>query len=36
MTATETKSAVWSARDWAQALVPYRRPSAARGVLELT
>ena len=33
MSATETKGA---ARDWAQALVPYRRASAARGVLELT
>jgi len=33
MSATETKGA---ARDWAQALVPYRRASAARGVFELT
>ena len=24
-----------AARDWAQALIPYRRPSAARGALEL-
>ena len=36
MSATETKSAAWAARDWAQALVPYRRASAVRGVLELT
>ena len=36
MSATETKSAAWAARDWAQALVPYRRASAARGVFELT
>ena len=33
MSATETKGAP---RDWAQALVPYRRASAARGVFELT
>ena len=36
MSATETKSAMWAARDWGQALLPYRRASAARGVLELT
>ena len=35
MTVTETKSAVWSARDWAQAILPYRRASAARGIFEL-
>src|ERR1700678_413392 len=35
MTVTETKSAVWSARDWAQALIPYRRASVARGAFEL-
>ena len=35
MSVTETKSAVWSARDWAQAILPYRRASAARGVFEL-
>ena len=35
MSVTETKSAVWSARDWAQALIPYRRASAARGAFEL-
>ena len=35
MLATDTKSATWAARDWAQALSPYRRASAARGVLEL-
>jgi omega-6 fatty acid desaturase (delta-12 desaturase) len=35
MTVTEKKSAVRSARDWAQALVPYRRASVARGVFEL-
>ena len=29
MSVTETKSAVWSARDWAQAILPYRRASAA-------
>jgi len=36
MSAAETKSAAWAARDWAKALVHYRRASAARGVLELT
>jgi omega-6 fatty acid desaturase (delta-12 desaturase) len=35
MSATETKSAAWAARDWAQALVPYRRANAARAILEL-
>ena len=35
MSATETRSAVWSARDWAKALVVYRQPSAARGIFEL-
>jgi omega-6 fatty acid desaturase (delta-12 desaturase) len=35
MSATEAKSAAWAARDWAQALVPYRRASVARGVFEL-
>ena len=35
MTVTETKSAVRSARDWTQAILPYRRASAARGVFEL-
>src|ERR1700734_3697651 len=35
MSVTETKSAVWSARDWAKALVIYRQPSAARGIIEL-
>ena len=36
MSTTETRSAMWAARDWGQALVPYRRASAARGILELT
>src|SRR5580658_6717471 len=36
MSATEAKGAAWAARDWAQALVPYRRASVARGVFELT
>jgi acyl-lipid omega-6 desaturase (Delta-12 desaturase) len=35
MSVTETGSAVRSARDWAKALVVYRRPSAARGIFEL-
>ncbi|HEY5207711.1 MAG TPA: fatty acid desaturase, partial [Roseiarcus sp.] len=35
MSATETKSAVRSARDWAQAILPYRRASTARGIFEL-
>ena len=35
MSVTETRSAVWSARDWAKALVIYRQPSAARGIFEL-
>lgn len=35
MSATETSSAALTARDWAKALVPYRRASAARGVFEL-
>src|SRR3984885_7383532 len=35
MTVTETKSAVWSARDWGQALIAYRRASVARGAFEL-
>ena len=34
MSATETRS-MWSAREWAQALIPYRRASSARGVFEL-
>ena len=34
MSATEPKSA-WLARDWAQAIAPYRRASAARGIFEL-
>ena len=33
MSATETQS--WSAREWAQALVPFRQASVARGVFEL-
>ena len=36
MSPTEAKSATWAARDWAQAFVPYRRASVARGVFELT
>ncbi|MFZ0600845.1 MAG: fatty acid desaturase [Roseiarcus sp.] len=35
MSATKTSSAALTARDWAKALVPYRRASAARGVFEL-
>ena len=35
MSGTQTKSAASAARDWAQALVPYRRASVARGVFEL-
>jgi acyl-lipid omega-6 desaturase (Delta-12 desaturase) len=35
MSAAETKSATGAGRDWAKALVPYRRASAARGVFEL-
>jgi omega-6 fatty acid desaturase (delta-12 desaturase) len=35
MSVTETISSVKSARDWAKALVVYRRPSAARGIFEL-
>ena len=35
MSAMQEKSAAMAARDWAQTLVPYRRASAARGVLEL-
>ena len=34
MAATEPRSS-WSARDWAQAIVPYRRASAVRGAFEL-
>ena len=36
MSAVKTKSAARAAGDWALALVPYRRASGARGVLELT
>ena len=36
MWATETKGAARAGRDWAQALAPYRRASAARGIFELT
>jgi acyl-lipid omega-6 desaturase (Delta-12 desaturase) len=36
MGATEGSSAAMTARGWAQALVPYRRASATRGVFELT
>ena len=36
MSATETKGAARAARDWAQALTPYRRASAARAVFELS
>ena len=35
MSAVEVNGAPKAARDWAQALVPYRRASAARGLLEL-
>jgi acyl-lipid omega-6 desaturase (Delta-12 desaturase) len=35
MSATETNNAARAARDWAQALVPFRRPSFSRGVFEL-
>ncbi len=35
MSVTETRSAVKSARDWAQAILPFRRASAARGIFEL-
>ena len=34
MAAAEPKSS-WSAREWAQAVAPYRRASAARGIFEL-
>jgi omega-6 fatty acid desaturase (delta-12 desaturase) len=36
MSATDAKSAVRAACDWAKALVPYRQASAARGIFELT
>ena len=36
MSTTETKGAARAARDWAQALTPYRRASAARAVFELS
>ena len=35
MSAVVVNCAARPARDWAQALVPYRRASAARGVFEL-
>src|SRR5208337_2578757 len=35
MTAMQGNGAPATARDWARALAPYRRPNAARGVLEL-
>src|ERR1700723_4125370 len=35
MSAAETKSTMWTAREWAKALVAYRQPSAARGIFEL-
>jgi acyl-lipid omega-6 desaturase (Delta-12 desaturase) len=35
MPAADAKSAMWADGDWAKALVPYRRASAARGVFEL-
>ncbi len=35
MAAMQGNGGVMTARDWAQALVPYRRASAARGVFEL-
>ena len=35
MSTVEMHGAPKAARDWAQALVPYRRASAARGVIEL-
>jgi omega-6 fatty acid desaturase (delta-12 desaturase) len=35
MSTTESKSTVWSAREWAQAILPYRRASVVRGVFEL-
>ena len=35
MSAVEVNGAPKAARDWAQALAPYRRASAARGLFEL-
>ena len=35
MSAVEMHHARKTARDWAQALAPYRRASAARGLFEL-
>ena len=35
MLAAETKSTMWTARDWARALGAYRQSSAARGIFEL-
>jgi acyl-lipid omega-6 desaturase (Delta-12 desaturase) len=35
MLAAETKSTMWTARDWAKALGDYRQSSAARGIFEL-
>ena len=35
MLARQAKGAARAGRDWAQALIPYRRASAARGVFEL-
>ena len=35
MAVTEPRGAVWSARDWAQAVIPFRRASVVRGAFEL-
>ena len=35
MSAMQGNVATMAARDWAQALIPYRRPSATRSALEL-